>query len=118
MNKNGSIFARALISLVGLREVWRRERSFRALGIAVAVAFLALALLGASPGEWAIAIVIAATALGMETMNAALEALADRMHPDHHREIGAAKDMASGAVFIVNCVGGGLIAWIVLRHLL
>lgn len=37
-----------------------------------------------------------------ELMNAALETLADRLHPERHPEIGAAKDMAAGAVLAAS----------------
>ena len=117
MSKNNSLWSRARISLIGLRETWRRERSFRLLALAAAAAAGLLAWVDAAPFEWAVAALAMSVALGMETMNAALEALADRMHPERHPEIGAAKDMASSAVFIANCVAGGLIVWIVWRNL-
>lgn len=35
-----------------------------------------------------------------ELFNSALETLTDHLHPEHHHEIGAAKDIAAGAVLV------------------
>ncbi|HUQ12925.1 MAG TPA: diacylglycerol kinase [Novosphingobium sp.] len=115
--KGRSLWGRAQFSLAGLREAWRRERSFRDLVVAGAVALVLLALVGARDVEWALVGLALAVALGMELVNGALEALADRLHPEQHRDVGAAKDMASGAVFLANCALGGLTVWVVARHL-
>ena len=45
-------------------------------------------------------------ALAAELVNAALEALIDRLHPDYDSEIGAAKDMSSAAVLVINLAAG------------
>lgn len=56
----------------------------------------------------------AATGVAFELSNSALEALADRLHPEHHVEIGRAKDMASAAAFVANCFSVILFARIVI----
>ncbi len=116
MKGKRSLWARAGFSLAGLREAWRRERSFRDLVAGGAAALLALAVVGARGFEWAVVILAWTLALGLEMMNGALEAIADRIHPEQHRDIGAAKDMASGAVFIANCALAGLTLWVIARH--
>ncbi len=52
---------------------------------------------------WAAMIALCAgLVLAMEMVNAALEYLADRVHPDWAEEIGRAKDAAAGAVLIAS----------------
>ena len=116
MTKNPSIFARALASLSGLREAWRRERSFRTQVLLTVLALVLLALARAERTEWLVVMVALAAGLGVEAMNAAVEALADKLHPGRDVEIGAVKDIASGAAFIVNCTAGGVTRAVLLRH--
>lgn len=117
MNGTTSIFGRARNSLRGLRQAWRRERSWREqVGLSL-VALVLLALVGAEPVEWLVVVVVLGAGLGVETMNAAVEALADKLHPERDAEIGAAKDIAAGAAFIVNCTAGGVTLAVLLRHL-
>jgi undecaprenol kinase len=111
--KNGSVMARVGYALSGVRTVWRREKSFRmhcGFGLlAVAVA----ALLQVSLVWWAILGLCIALVLAVEMVNAALEYLIDRLHPEIHDEIKHAKDAAAGAVLLANIglasVGGLMI---------
>ena len=102
--KNGSFAARLGYALAGIRTVWRREKSFRmhcGFGLlAVAVA----ALLQVSLVWWAIVGLCIALVLAMEMINAALEYLIDRVHPEIHEEIKHAKDAAAGGVLLA-CIG-------------
>ena len=88
--------------LAGLAHGWRRERSLRTQAIAsVAALLVLLAVRAALP--WLLALLaILAVGLAAELVNAALEALLDRLHPGHDAEIGAAKDMSSAAVLVIN----------------
>ena len=116
--KGRSLWARAGFSLAGLRTAWRRERSFRDLVLAGGVVGIALAAVGARGVEWALVLVALTLALGLELVNGALEAVADRLHPEQHADIGAAKDMASAAVFLANVALFGLTAWVAARNVL
>jgi diacylglycerol kinase (ATP) len=102
--KNGSFAARLGYALAGIRTVWQREKSFRMhCGfslLAVAVA----ALLGVSLVWWAIVGLCIALVLAMEMINAALEYLIDRVHPEIHEEVKHAKDAAAGGVLLA-CIG-------------
>jgi diacylglycerol kinase len=89
-------------SLRGLEAGWRRERSVRAhvLLSAVGVGVLAFCQPGA---VWFLAFAtLLVVGLAVELMNAAIEALLDRLHPDLHPAIGAAKDMSSAAGFVID----------------
>ncbi len=111
--KNRPLHHRTLFGLSGLRDGWRREKAFRSQTIALLLALVALAWL--QPPAWAAALLVAGlvVALAMETMNGAVEALADRLHPDRHEAIRIAKDMSSAAVLILNLANGALAVWIV-----
>ena len=111
----GRSFGRRLgFASAGLRVVARRERSFRTQGsLALAAATLTLWV---QPG-WVWGAIIAlsiALVLAFEMMNAALEYIADRLHPELHEEIGHAKDAAAGAVLVASlgavAVGGLMLA--------
>lgn len=107
--KNGSFLDRCGYALNGVRTVFHREKSFRMhcgfalLAVAVA-AFTRPALIW-----WAIIGLCIAIVFAAEMMNAALEYLIDRLHPEQHEEIGFAKDAAAGAVLLASigtaCVG-------------
>lgn len=49
-----------------------------------------------------IIIVCVALVLGLETVNSALEAAADILHPNYHAVIGTVKDISAGAVLVVS----------------
>jgi undecaprenol kinase len=112
--KNGSFLDRVGYALAGVRTVFVREKSFRmhcgfAL-LAVAVA----AFTGAGLVWWAIVGLCIAIVFAAEMVNASLEYLIDRLHPEQHEEIGHAKDAAAGAVLLASigtaCVGVLMIA--------
>lgn len=107
--KNGSFAARCGYALNGVRTVWRREKSFRMhCGFAM-LAIAVAALLRVELVWWALVGLCIAIVFAAEMVNAALEYLIDRLHPDIHEEIGHAKDAAAGAVLLASigtaCVG-------------
>lgn len=112
--KSRSFRERIGFALAGIRIAWRREKSFRSqCGFAVA-AIAAVAVL--RPGlVWAAIVVLTiGLVLLLELVNAALEYLTDRVHPELHEEIKYAKDAAAGAVLLASiaalCVGALMLA--------
>jgi undecaprenol kinase len=100
-HKDQPFHRRLGFALAGLRETWRRERSFRAqVGVAVLVV-AALAVIRPPAIWWALIGFVIAAVLAFEVVNAALESLIDHLHPDIHPEIRVIKDMAAGAVLLV-----------------
>jgi diacylglycerol kinase (ATP) len=117
--KNRPFAARVGFALAGIRTVARRERSFRTQS---ALALAAIAVTAAVRPDliWAaIILTMVALVLGLEMMNAALEYLTDRVHPEHAMEIKHAKDASAGAVLVASlasaCVGAMMLVSILLR---
>lgn len=105
MPKNGQhgwrrVLAAAFFSLAGLRAAWRHEAAFRQ-ELLLAVILVPLAFwLGETPlqrllllGPWLLVLVV-------ELLNSAIEAVVDRIGPEHHPLSGRAKDLASAAVLL------------------
>jgi len=53
-----------------------------------------------STTEWLIQLLAIGLVMCAEGINTAIEAIADFIHPEHHKKIGLIKDIAAGAVFI------------------
>lgn len=104
--KNRPFLERLGFALAGVALVWRGERSFRAQVKLAGVGTVALLVL--RPGWlWAALLLSSAVlVLALEMANAALEYLADQVHPDIAPGIAAAKDAAAGAVLLAS--GGAL----------
>lgn len=107
--KNSSLLGRTRFSINGWRAAWRSEGSLRLHVGASALALAVLAVAGATPVWWAIVVLAIAACWAIELLNAAIEALADTLHPGQHPGIGATKDMASAAAFTMNLALAGLV---------
>ncbi len=101
--KNRSFPERAGFAVRGLREGWRRERSFRTEALMGLVALFVVVILGASPVWLAIVALAVVLVLAAELFNSSLEALVDHLHPEIHPEIRAVKDMAAAGVLLISC---------------
>ncbi|WP_020565189.1 diacylglycerol kinase [Methylosarcina fibrata] len=99
----GQPFSKRLtFALRGLSLAFRRERSLRFQTLAGTAVLLVLSITRPAPLWWAVGALTIGLVMMAELMNAALETLADRLHPERHPEIGAAKDMAAGAVLAAS----------------
>lgn len=96
-------------ALAGWREAWRTEGSFRTQVFFVTLGLVLFAIVRPAPVWWALAVLTGTLSIGAELMNSSLERLADRLHPEQHPDIGAAKDMAAGAVLAL-AIAGAVIA--------
>lgn len=106
--KNGSFAARLGYALNGVRIVWRREKSFR---MHAGFALLALAVAAFTRPAliwWALVLLCIAIVFAAEMVNAAMEYLIDKLHPDQHPEVGLAKDAAAGAVLLASIGTAGI----------
>jgi undecaprenol kinase len=100
--KGQSFLRRLTFALQGLRCAFRRERSLRFHFLAGFAVVTVLVITQAAALWWAIGAVTIGLVVMAELFNAALETLADRLHPQQHPEIGAAKDIAASAVLIAS----------------
>jgi diacylglycerol kinase (ATP) len=118
--KNQSFAQRLSYAAGGIVTAFRTGAGFRIQLLLAVVAAVTLALLR-PPLVWiALCIVSGAAVLAAELLNTALEHLADRLHPEQHPIIRAAKDCAAAAV-LVACIGAvfiGILTLAVNLHLL
>ncbi len=106
--KGQGFLRRFSYALNGIITAFRREQSMRTHGLAVVGVGIFLAATGAPPVWWAVIGVAVGLVLVAELANTAVETLADRLHPEHHPEIGVAKDVAAGAVLVATLVAIGV----------
>ena len=101
----GQTFRRRLgFAIRGLALAVRRERSLRTQLLAAGTVLALLLLLATRPAAvwWALLLLACALVLVAELLNSALEALVDHLHPERHPAVGAAKDIAAGAVLLAS----------------
>ena len=100
-----------------LRGVWlgsRGEKSFVVHAICgVGVLVLAAILPGVSATDASVLVLCVAAVVTAELFNSAIERLAAAFHPEEHSDVGAALDIASGAV-LACAMGAAIVGAIVL----
>jgi len=101
-------------SLDGFRTAWRYEHAFRQeLMVAIPAAVVALAL-KISAFEKLVLIAVLGLVLLVELLNAAIEAVVDRVSLDRHPLSKAAKDLGSAAVALAITMAGA--TWAVVLY--
>ena len=100
------------VAIQGLGYMVRNEPHARIHLTAIILVVIAGVLTGIDRVEWALLVLAIGLVLALEAVNSALEALADAAHPERHPLVGAAKDMAAGAV-LVSAVCSVIIAGLV-----
>ena len=113
--KGQSLVRRLGFALAGLRAAFARERSFRTHLLAAFAVVTVLCVTRPPLVWWAIGFLATGLVLVAELLNSALEALADRIHPEQHPEIRAAKDLAAAAVLVASATGALVAAVFVFR---
>ncbi len=108
--KNQGFPIRLRHALAGLADALRGEQSLRTQAAAAGLALLALLVLRPAPVWWALVILACGAVLAAELFNTAVEALADRLHPDEHPQIRLVKDCAAAAVLLAACAAVGVAA--------
>ena len=101
-------------SLAGLRAAFRHEAAFRQ-ELALALVLTPAALWwGANGLERALLLASLWWIPIVELLNSGLEAVVDRIGPQHHPLSGRAKDLGSAAVFLSLCLAAAVWALILL----
>lgn len=99
----GQTFRRRLgFAIRGLALAVRRERSLRTQLLAAGTVLALLLATRPAAVWWALLLLACALVLVAELLNSALEALVDHLHPERHPAVGAAKDIAAGAVLVAS----------------
>lgn len=100
--KNQSLLKRFGFAFAGIAAAARSEANFRLQLLAAAAVIGVLMALRPPAVWWAVAALAIAGVLAAEMVNAAIEGLADRVHPERHPEIKRVKDLAAGAVLVAS----------------
>jgi diacylglycerol kinase (ATP) len=101
-------------SLAGLCAAWRHEAAFRQECVLALLLIPTGVWLGRSAAERSALIGVCLIVLVVELLNSAIEAIVDRVGPEHHPLSGRAKDLGSAAVLVslvLAAVVWGLVAW-------
>jgi diacylglycerol kinase (ATP) len=94
------VWKATIYSLQGLKAAWRHESAFRQECV-IGVVLLPIAFwLAESWVEASVLIAVCFLVLIVELLNSAIEAVVDRVGPEHHDLAGQAKDMGSAAVML------------------
>lgn len=93
-------------SLKGLKAAYRHEAAFRQEVALCAFMIPAALILGQTLTERLLLIGCCALVLITELINSAVEAVVDRIGPEHHELSGRAKDIGSAAVFVALVFAG------------
>lgn len=98
----------------GLKAAWKNEAAFRQESILLIVAIVLATWLDVSPVERILLIGSVALIPIFEIINSAIEAVVDRIGPEHHELSGRAKDMGSSAVLMAIILA--LFVWVTIIY--
>jgi undecaprenol kinase len=116
--KNMGLAQRMMSALNGVFAGLQRESSLRLEIYVAGAAILLVAILRPLPIWWAVTALTIGCVLSAELINSAIEALADHLHPDLHAEIRIVKDMAAGAVLVLNTIALAVLLCFLIEMLL
>ena len=94
----------------GLQAAWKYEQAFRQELLLCAILVPLGLLLGNNGVERAMLVGCLLLVLIVELLNSALEAIVDRIGPEHHELSGRAKDLGSASVFL--SLVGVVVTWL------
>jgi diacylglycerol kinase (ATP) len=105
MGKRGNTGLRRIVnatfySMAGLRSAWRDEAAFRQESLLCVVLVPAAFWLGQTAVQRSLLIGTCLLVLIVELLNSGIEAVVDRVGPEHHELSGQAKDLGSAAVLV------------------
>ena len=105
-------------SMKGLRSAWINEAAFRQELMLILLLMPLAFWIGDSLYQILLLIVISWLVVIVEVLNSAVEAVVDRIGPEHHELSGRAKDLGSAAVFIALALNALVWGALVGRNLL
>ncbi|WP_421236791.1 diacylglycerol kinase [Aeromonas jandaei] len=105
-------------SMKGLRSAWINEAAFRQELMLILLLMPLAFWIGDSLNQILLLIIISWLVVIIEVLNSAVEAVVDRIGPEHHELSGRAKDLGSAAVFIALALNALVWGALVGRNLL
>jgi diacylglycerol kinase len=102
--KNPTVFHSFRYAWAGIWYTFKNERNFRIHSAAMVAVLLMAKLFELSLIELSILFIVIGIVLALELINTAIECVVDLASPEYHELAKAAKDTASGAVFIFSMV--------------
>lgn len=94
----------------GLKALVKYEHNARIHVVAAVIAIILSILLGISMLEWCLILLCIGMVISAEALNSGIEAIADKVSPEHDLLIGRAKDFGAAAVVVLAliavCIGG------------
>ncbi len=101
-------------SIKGAYKLITTEHSVMVQSSIAVVMIIAGVILHISREEWMMQILAFGLVLGIESLNTAVEKVADFIHPEFHEKIGFIKDIAAGAVMFaaVAAIAVGLLIYV------
>ncbi|MBS4686654.1 diacylglycerol kinase [Aeromonas sobria] len=105
-------------SMKGLKSAWINEAAFRQELMLILLLMPLAFWIGDSLNQILLLITISWLVVIVEILNSAIEAVVDRIGPEHHELSGRAKDLGSAAVFIALALNGLVWGALVGRNLL
>nr|WP_244830398.1 diacylglycerol kinase [Aeromonas sobria] len=102
----------------GLKSAWINEAAFRQELMLILLLMPLAFWIGDSLNQILLLITISWLVVIVEILNSAIEAVVDRIGPEHHELSGRAKDLGSAAVFIALALNGLVWGALVGRNLL
>jgi diacylglycerol kinase (ATP) len=109
------VIAATRYSMQGLRRLWREE-AFRHEVIAFAAGLVLFAVVGASPLDYFVFLILMLVLFSVESLNTAIEELVDRISPEISTVGRHAKDLGSFAVFCLLCANGLFALYVAVRQ--
>ncbi len=102
--KNKNFWEATLHSLDGIQYAFHTERNFRIQLLIAILAIILGAILRLTLAEWLVICINIGIVFFAEMMNTAIEIVLDLYSQEYNEKIKRAKDMASGAVFVIAIV--------------
>jgi len=105
-------------AFAGIGTLVRSEANARIHAAATIAVVVAGVVLGIERLEWLAVTLAIGLVWTAEALNTAFEAICDVVSPDHHPEVGRAKDVAAGAVLIASLCATVVAGLVFVRRLL
>lgn len=101
------VWKATVYSIQGLQAAWRHESAFRQECVIGLILLPVSFWIARTWVEVAVLMGVCFLVLIVELLNSAIEAVVDRVGPEHHDLAGQAKDMGSAAVMLSLIMAGG-----------